>query len=484
MTQTKSRGSYFEEVNTSFLILLAAHVPVVCGVAFYFGTSLRLAAGCGLLLLSGPALLYYSNRGLKLTSVALGIAAMCFSALLIDLSGGMTEIHFHIFTMLALMIAFRFPWPLVAATVTIAVQHVAFFLWLPRHIFSYDASAGILSLHVFFVIAEVVPALWLTHLLDQSSSSSASMQDKLRTMVDHVRNVMGDVADSIQVLSTTSAGLSNRAGELTSGSHKAADRAQTVASAAEQMNHMAAAVALEMDQTTARLAEVASVTDQMTPTIGEIAGNSEKARRVADEAAQRTSQVTDQMNQFGRAVQEIGKITDTITEISSQTNLLALNATIEAARAGSAGKGFAVVATEIKALAAQTAKATEEIKGRIVGVQSASAGGIGENGKVSQIILEVSSIVASIAGAIEEQSSATQEMARNIGKALIGVMDANQKVSQTWQVSGEIRKDIEGVNRISGQMARGSEQLLFNSGEISKVAEDLKASMSRFEAIH
>ena len=92
--------------------------------------------------------------------------------------------------------------------------------------------------------------------------------------------------------------------------------------------------------------------------------------------------------------------------------------------------------------------------------------------------------MASIAAAIEEQSSATQDMARNIGMVSIGVMDANQKVSQTWQVSGEIRKDIEGVNRISGEMARGSEQLLFNSGEISKVAEDLKASMSRFEAIH
>jgi len=480
----KARDSYLERVNTSFLLLLAVHVPVVCGVAVYFGGSLRMAAGCGMLFLLGPALLYYSNRGAKLTSVALGIAAMCFSALLIDQSGGMTEMHFHIFTMLALMIAFRFAWPLVAATITIAIQQVAFFLWLPRHIFGYDASAGILSLHVFFVVFEVVPALWLTHLLDESSSSSESMQAELRTMVDSIRSILGDVSDSVGILSTTSVGLSTSAGELTLGSRKAADRAQIVAAAAEQMNHVAAAVALEMDQTTARLANVASATDQMTATIGEIASNSERARRVTDEATARTSQVTDRMNQLGHAVQEIGKITETIMEISSQTNLLALNATIEAARAGSARKGFAVVATEIKALAGQTAKATEEIKGRIVGVQSASAGGIAEIGKVSQIILEVSSIVASIAGAIEEQASATEDMARNIGEASMGVNDANQKVSQTSQVSGEITKDIAGVNRISGEMAHGSEQLLINSGEISKVAEDLKTSMSRFAALN
>ena len=147
-------------------------------------------------------------------------------------------------------------------------------------------------------------------------------------------------------------------------------------------------VAAGMEQTTTNLSHVASATEQMTSTIGEIAQNSEKARRITDEATRQAARITEQIDQLGVAAREIGKVTETITEISSQTNLLALNATIEAARAGSAGKGFAVVATEIKALAQQTAAATEDIKGRIAGVQSATAGGITEIGKVSQIIQE------------------------------------------------------------------------------------------------
>src|ERR1017187_5300530 len=156
----------------------------------------------------------------------------------------------------------------------------------------------------------------------------------------------------------------------------------------------------------------------MTATIGEIASNSEKARRITEDATRQAARISEQMNQLGTAAQQIGKVTETITEISSQTNLLALNATIEAARAGSAGKGFAVVANEIKGLAQQTAAATEDIKGRIAGVQSSTAGGIAEIGKVTQVIREVSDIVSAIAAAIEEQATVTKDIARNIGEEI------------------------------------------------------------------
>src|ERR671923_2528161 len=144
-----------------------------------------------------------------------------------------------------------------------------------------------------------------------------------------------------------------------------------------------------MKQTPKNLKSVTRPTEQMTATIGEIAANSEKARRITEEATRQANRITEQMNQLGVAAREIGKVTETITEISSQTNLLALNATIEAARAGSAGKGFAVVANEIKELAQQTATATEDIKNRIAGVQSSMAGGITEVERVSSVVHEV-----------------------------------------------------------------------------------------------
>jgi methyl-accepting chemotaxis protein len=177
-------------------------------------------------------------------------------------------------------------------------------------------------------------------------------------------------------------------------------------------------------------------------------------------------------------------VTETITDISSQTNLLALNATIEAARAGSAGKGFAVVATEIKGLAQQTAAATEDIKRRIYGIQSATEGGITEIGKVSQVILEVNAIVGSIAAAIEEQSATTKDIARNIAEASVGVTDANTRISETSQMSREIASDIVNVDRSTEEMAGGSDQVRDKAGELSTVAEELRLTVGRFTANH
>jgi methyl-accepting chemotaxis protein len=190
------------------------------------------------------------------------------------------------------------------------------------------------------------------------------------------------------------------------------------------------------------------------------------------------------MNELGAAAREIGKVTETINEISSQTNLLALNATIEAARAGASGKGFAVVASEIKALAQQTAAATEEIKGRIAGVQSATAGGIAEIGKISQVIKEVNSIVTSIAAAIEEQSITTRDIAKNIGQASLGVNDANMRVSETSQRSREIATDIISVDRSAGETAAGSGQVREKAAELSNVADELRAAVGRFTVDH
>ena len=192
-----------------------------------------------------------------------------------------------------------------------------------------------------------------------------------------------EISGGIQVLASSSTELMSNSTEMTTGSRHASDKSHSVSAAAEEMSSNITSVAAGMEQTTTNLSHVSTATEQMTSTIGEIAQNSEKARRITDEATSQAARITEQIDQLGVAAREIGKVTETITEISSQTNLLALNATIEAARAGSAGKGFAVVATEIKALAQQTAAATQDIKARIAGVQSATEGGITEIGKVS-----------------------------------------------------------------------------------------------------
>ena len=312
---------------------------------------------------------------------------------------------------------------------------------------------------------------------DEIGQLSKAMQ----TMSASLRSVLKDVADGIYVLSTSSAELSANSGRMAQGGQQASEKAHSVAAAAEQMTANVMSVSVGMEQTTTNLASVATATEQMTATIGEIAGNSEKARRITEEATHQAAHIREQMNHLGQAAREIGKVTETITEISSQTNLLALNATIEAARAGSAGKGFAVVANEIKELAQQTAAATEDIKGRIAGVQSSSARGIAEIEKISQVIQNVSEIVASIAAAIEEQATVTKDIARNIGEASTGVRDANVRVSESSLATQSMAQEIASVDDVAHEMADGSEQVRSSATNLSRLAEQLQTTVSRFQ---
>jgi len=200
------RDTYLESVNSRGLLLLALHLPAMCAVALYFGSSIGLAAALSVLFLAGPAAMFYNGRDSKTTSVSLGVSAMCFSALLIHLSGGMIEMHFHIFTMLALMIAFRFAWPLLVAAATIAIHHVAFFVWLPSSLFNYKATWGIVFLHAFFVVFEVIPAVWLTGLLAKSFAAQQVANQKLTATAQRV----AEAASKYSTASRSAAGSASR----------------------------------------------------------------------------------------------------------------------------------------------------------------------------------------------------------------------------------------------------------------------------------
>jgi methyl-accepting chemotaxis protein len=312
---------------------------------------------------------------------------------------------------------------------------------------------------------------------DEIGTLSGAVRDMSRSL----RLTIGGLTEGAGVLSSASAELSATSGQMSAGSRTTSDRAHHVAAAAVQLSASSRSVASGMERTAASLNSVSAATEEMTATIGEIAGNSEKARRITEQASRQAHAVTEQMNQLGDAAKEIGKVTETITEISSQTNLLALNAAIEAARAGNAGKGFAVVASEIKALAQQAAAATEDIREKIARVQTSTTGGILEIGRISGVIVEVSQIVGSIAAAIEEQSVTTRSIAQNIAEASNGAAESNRHVAESSQASSEIAKEIAAVDDATGQIAAGSEQVRISATELSTVAEGLQATVRRFK---
>ncbi|MEO8658918.1 MAG: methyl-accepting chemotaxis protein [Bryobacteraceae bacterium] len=319
-----------------------------------------------------------------------------------------------------------------------------------------------------------------TEYLNRSDEIGALAQAMQGTSVS-LRTMIQDISSNATLLAASSTELLASSDQMTAGSRHASEKANSVSAAAEEMSSNAVSVAAGMEETSTNLSHVSTATEQMTETISEIASNSEKARAITSDATRQAKRITEQINHLGLAAKEIGKVTETITEISSQTNLLALNATIEAARAGAAGKGFAVVANEIKALAQQTAAATEDIKSRISGVQSSTADGITEVGKISQVIAEVTEIVNSIAAAIEEQAASTKDIARNIAEASTGVADANGRVAETSLATREIARDIVEVDRSAQEMASGSDHVRSSARELSTAAEQLKSMMSRFQ---
>ncbi|MEI6389124.1 MAG: methyl-accepting chemotaxis protein, partial [Spirochaetota bacterium] len=307
------------------------------------------------------------------------------------------------------------------------------------------------------------------------------LADALNLASSNLRMMFKDVNEGIQTLSSSATELSAISKQMTSGAESTSLRANGVAAAAEQTSANMGGVSAAMEETTVNLSTVATASEEMTSTIGEIAANSERARKVTAEAVDSAKRVSETMDVLGKAAKEIGKVTETISAISSQTNLLALNATIEAARAGAAGKGFAVVANEIKELARQTATATEDIKTRIEGIQSSSGAAASDIGSVTEVIRQVNEIVSGIAAAIEEQSAVTKDIANNVSQASKGVDEANRNVAEASKAVKSMAEDVTEVNQAAGEMSSSSSQVLLSAGDLSKLSEVLRTRVELFK---
>jgi methyl-accepting chemotaxis protein len=302
----------------------------------------------------------------------------------------------------------------------------------------------------------------------------------MNEMTESLRHLVTDISGGVQTLGASATQLSAVSAQTASGVASMSEKAIGVAAASEEASANNLTIASGMAQSSNSLTSVAGATEEMSATVGDIAANTARARTISEQATTQAQAITQQMQTLGQAAQEIGHVTETITNISAQTNLLALNATIEAARAGAAGKGFAVVANEIKELARQTAEATEDIKARIAAIQGSTGTAIVDIGQITAVIKDVGVIVASIAAAIEEQSTVTRNVAGDIAQASAGVQEANEHVSQTAEVSRSIARDIAGVNTAVGDIRKGGEQVQASAGELAKLAEQLSAQVAQF----
>ena len=315
----------------------------------------------------------------------------------------------------------------------------------------------------------------------QQGDEIGLMAQSLNVMVGQLGSMIRDIVHGIDSLSHSFSDLAAVSKQLSSSAKDTAERSNSVAAATEEMSTNFQSVSAAMEQSTSNVNMIASSTEEMTATVHEISEGAEKARIITDSAVKQSQVTSAKMADLGESARKIGRVTETITEISEQTNLLALNATIEAARAGEAGKGFAVVANEIKELARQTAAATVDIKNQIGEMQSTTSATIEDISKISEVILAINGVINTIATAVAEQSEATNEIAGNIAHASQGIAEVNENVAQSSVVVTDITRDVADINRQSNQVGDGSSLVQTSAQNLFELANQLELLVKKFK---
>ncbi len=280
-------------------------------------------------------------------------------------------------------------------------------------------------------------------------AAKEAQQAAVRTMADTFEATIGDI---INTVSSTSSELEASAGSLT----KTAETTQSLSSD----------VAAASSQVSGNVQSVASATEQMASSVGAIGRQVAESTSIAAEAVRQVEKTDANIGELSHTAERIGDVLKLITSIAAQTNLLALNATIEAARAGDAGRGFAVVASEVKALASQTAQATDNIAQQIVGIQSATQEAVTAIKRVGGTIHQMSGIASGIAAAVEEQGASTREISRNVQEVAGG--------------TAKVATSISEVSRGASDTGSAATHVLASAQSLSRESHRLKLELDRF----
>lgn len=291
-----------------------------------------------------------------------------------------------------------------------------------------------------------------------NAASQGDITGQLNVMgEDPVGQVGQALADFIADLRVNIGSFGKAGDELNISSNELISVSQQLSANAEETSAQASVVSAASEEVSTNVQVVATGTEEMTASIKEISQSASQAAQIASSAVKIVSDTNEKISALGTSSTDIGQVVKVITEIAGQTNLLALNATIEAARAGEAGKGFAVVANEVKELANQTAKATEEISKKIQVIQGDAQNAVAAMDEITSVISEVNDISGTIASAVEEQSATTNEMSRNVTEAAKGVQEIAQNITGVAQAASDTSQGAIATEQTASQLTRNAE---------------------------
>ncbi|HEY2134621.1 MAG TPA: methyl-accepting chemotaxis protein [Xanthobacteraceae bacterium] len=458
-------------VGRFFVIGLWAHVAVLAVVGLANGSNwlagiLTGAAAAGI----ATAAWLYDREG-PMARYAIAIAQVMMVSLLVWLARGEMQIdtHMYYFATFAMLTAFCDWQVIVLAAAVTALHHLGLNFLLPIAVFPDGANFGRVVLHAGIVIIECAVLMWLTVYLakllhDNEHALGAMAEGQRRTneftlerqqleertrserqgaMIEMAARFEASIKRVVEAVSAAAEELRRTAESMSATAERTSDRASVVTKAAEQAS--------------AHAQTVSASSEEFNVSIDEIGRHVSQASQVANRASEDGERTNRTVIVLAETAERIGNVLKLIEDVAAQTNLLALNATIEAARAGEAGKGFAVVAAEVKSLANQTAKATDQIRSQITGIQAETQTAAGAIGGICKTIGEINAISAMVAGAVAQQKSATGQIARNIHAAAVGTREVAENIGVVTSAANETGASATLVLSSASELARQSE---------------------------
>jgi methyl-accepting chemotaxis protein len=470
-----------EITSRTLLAILWLHVPICLAISLARGTDRWLPVTIAAAVAAAATLSWRASGNGVSTRLIFAVALMgdvsVFTYQLAD-HPWQVDMHMYFFAALACLASYCDPRPIIAGTVAVALHHLLLNFLLPAAVYPGGADLGRVVLHAVILLIEAGVLMWLGHTLVQlfeitaqktaeaeAASTAKAQADAERTDVE--QKARQDRERAMHELATDfERKIGHIVEEVAVAAHEVQTLSSSISSNGRATSQQTASAATASMRASSNVETVAAATEELTASIGEIAKQVTRSAEIAGKAAEEARRTNSVVEGLASGTQKIGEVVTLIQNIASQTNLLALNATIEAARAGEHGKGFAVVASEVKALANQTAKATEEISAQVQSIQTATGQAVNAIQAIGGTIAEIDEISSQIAAAVDQQGAATREIAGNVQQAA----DGTKEVSQ----------NIQSVTEAANEAGAATTRLLDAANGLSSQSGQLKSEVSRF----